>query len=159
MHHRDGIKYYSVKGQVTGSAAGINWTYLINDAAYMLTTLSFNNNSWQSQRGSETNSTEDGDEISENEFHVKSQVNWCPVSILDVKGGIIWKQINSNHHLWYTVDTTQTGLIFPAVSAEFNPDWAYKTGAFLQTTLHPVKQLIITTGIRSDYYQFTKEIS
>lgn len=157
IHHSDGIKYYRVKGQVRGNAAGVNWTYLINDAAYMLTTLSFINNSWQSKRGSETNFSEDRDEISENEFHIKSQINWSPFPILDLKSGIIWKHIDSNHHIWNTVDTTQTGFILPAVSTQYNPDWTYKTGAFLQTTLHPVRKLIITTGIRTDSYQFTNE--
>jgi outer membrane receptor for ferrienterochelin and colicin len=157
LHHPDGENYFRIKGQVKGGAAGLNWTYLINEKAYLQTTLSYNCNSWQSQRGSQVDPNQDGDEIAENEFHLKSHIHWQLSAKLELQSGLLWKQIDTNHHLWYNADTTKTGIFLPSTTISFNPDWTYKTGIFIQSTWHPLRPLIVTAGIRSDYYQFTTE--
>jgi outer membrane receptor for ferrienterochelin and colicin len=157
VHNPIGENYYHIKGQVKGSAAGLNWTCLLNSHAYMLTTLSFNNNSWQSKRGSQQDPFQDGDEICENELHLKSRFIWQVLPGVEFKGGVYGKQIDSNHHLWYNTDTSQTGIMKPGATINFNPDNTYKTGAFMQSTFRPIKPLRITAGIRGDYFKFTDE--
>jgi hypothetical protein len=157
VHNPDGQDFYRIKGQVKGSALGLNWTYLLNSSAYMLTTLSFNNNSWESKMGSQENPYQNGTDIAEHEFHFKSRINWQISSATEFKGGIIWKQIDSNYNLWYDTDTTTTGIIKPAGTTQFNSDWTQKRGAFIQIAFQPVKPLIISTGIRNDFFKFTNE--
>ena len=146
-----------------GSAIGLNWRYLLSKRGYMLTTAALISNGWKSSRGISSGGGSVpapeviGDNIREDEFHLKSELTYTLSDAIEMKGGLFWKTINSDHHTWSNEDTTRTGLIIPAYDVTYNPSLTFKTGSFLQTTLRPVTRLSLNAGLRYDYFDFTEE--
>jgi outer membrane cobalamin receptor len=155
--HKMGKKYYYIARDVAGGALGINWRYLINKNGYFLTTLAYNNNSWNEKAGTIDDHDVDGDDLSENEFQIKSELTWQLNHAIELKGGLFGKTIDSDHLQWYAQDTTKSGFILPANTINYNPPVTYKIGGFLQTTLRPTPLLAINAGLRSEYFEFTDE--
>jgi len=155
--HNLGKKYYYINRHITGSALGLNWRYLFSRRGYVLTTVAWTRNGWKSWFGSKTNHDIDGDDIVEDESHLKSEITYQLTDGIELNGGLFWKAIDSNHYTWYGPDTTRSGFIFSADTLFYEPSTTYKMGGFLQTTIRPVKRLSVNAGLRSDYYEFTGE--
>jgi outer membrane receptor protein involved in Fe transport len=152
-----GRKYDYAKRDDYGAAVGINWRYLFSKKGYMQTTAAFTANGWKSWVGTENNKDLNGEDVKENEFHFKNEITYKFSNIFELKGGLFYKTIDSDHYKWKCADTTRTGFIFQANTVYYYPDLTYKAGSFLQTTLRPFKRLAINAGLRYDYFDFTKE--
>jgi hypothetical protein len=157
--HGGGIagKYYYIKRDDFGSAVGLNWKYLFSKLGYMLTTAAFTSNGWQSNMGSEKDHNQSGEKIVEKEFHLKNEITYKISKNVELKGGVFYKTINSDHYTWKEQDTTRTGYIFSADTVHYNPSLSFKTGSFIQTIVYPVPGLSFNLGIRYDYFDYIKE--
>lgn len=152
-----GRKYDYTRRDDYGSAIGVNWRYLFSKQGYLLTTAAFTSNGWKSWIGSETDHNLNGENVKEDEVHLKSELTYKYNEILEIKSGIQFKTINSEHHTWSAADTTRTGFVFPADTVYYYPKMTYKTGIYFQTTFQPLPVLSLTTGLRYDYFEFTNE--
>lgn len=148
---------YTHKRDDYGSAIGLNWRYLFSKRGYMLTTTALISNGWKSCFSSDSNPELIGDDIKEDEVQLKSEFTYKLSDAVEVKGGLFWKTINSDHRIWSIEDTTHTGVIIPAYTVSYKPPLTFKAGSFLQTTLRPFTLLSINAGLRYDYFDFTEE--
>lgn len=148
---------YAEKSDNYGSAIGLNWRYLFSKHGYMLTTAAFISNGWKSGHGTESNPELIGDDIKGDEVHLKSKLTYKLSDAVEVKGGLFWKTINSDHRIWSIEDTTRTGFVIPAYNVTYYPPLTFKAGSFLQTTLRPFTLLSINVGLRYDYFELTEE--
>jgi hypothetical protein len=150
-------KYYYIKRDDFGSAFGLNWKFLYSKHGYMLTTAAYTSNGWRSNLGSEIDHDQSGEEIVEKEFHFKSEISYKILRDIELKGGVFYKTINSDHYIWKEQDTTRTGYIFSADTVQYNPSLTFKLGSFMQTILYPVPGLSFNLGIRYDYFDYIRE--
>lgn len=148
---------YAHKADNYGSAIGLNWRYLFSKHGYMLTTAALISNGWKSHFGTESNPELIGDDIKENEAHLKSELTYRFSDVVEMKGGFFWKTIDSDHRIWSIEDTTRTGVIIPAYNVTYYPPLTFKAGFFLQTTLCPFTRFSINVGLRHDYFELTEE--
>jgi len=148
---------YNHKRDDYGSAVGLNWRYLFSKRGYMLTTVALVANGWKSWIGTKNNPELFGDKITENEIHLKSELTYIFSNVIEVKGGLFGKTLDSDHREWAAEDTTRTGVIVPAYDVSYNPAVTYKAGFFLQSTLRPCHPLSLVTGLRYDYCELTGE--
>ena len=152
-----GRKYDYTQRDDYGSAIGINWRYLFSTQGYLLTTAAFTSNGWKSSIGTEIDHNLNGEDIKENEFYLTSELTYKINDALEIKSGFLFKTIDSQHYTWRAADTTRTGFVFPADTVYFFPETTYKTSVNLQTTFRPFLNLSLTTGLRYDYFEYTKE--
>ena len=108
-----GRKYDYGRRDDYGSAIGLNWRYLYSTRGYMLTTAALTGNGWKSWFGTESNRELRGEDVVEDEAHLKSALTYKISDGVEVKGGVFWKHIDSEHHTWRDADTTRTGFVFP----------------------------------------------
>ena len=150
-------KYNYLTRDDYGSAFGINWRWLTSSNMFMLTTASYTSNGWNSLQGTESDRELKGDDIQENEFSLKSELNYQASHSLDFKIGGMIKLIDSRHRTWTPQDTTRSGQLIAATSISYNPSVTQKPSIFFQTTYQPVPVLSFTAGFRYDYFAFNKE--
>jgi len=150
-------KYEYMKFNDYGSAVGVNWRYLFPANGYVLTTLALTGNSWNSGVGTEADPDLLGEDVLENELYVKTQAVYVLSDAIEIKAGVIGKGINSDYFTWRCEDTTRTGVIIPADTADYDPELGLKAGSFLQTTLRPFGRLSLNAGLRYDYFSLTGE--
>ncbi len=140
-----------------GTAIGMNWRYLFAKKAYALTTLSFCGNGWNTLQGTEIDRSLSGEDIREDSYSLKSEITWQYIPELEIRTGVDFKFLDSKHLAWKPADTTRNGQIISSSSISYLPDVSSKSAFFLQDTWHPAAQIAITTGMRYDYFSFTKE--
>jgi hypothetical protein len=140
-----------------GSAFGINWRSLVSSNIFMLTTLSFTSNGWNTVQGTISDRELKGDDIRENEYSLKSELNYQLSRSWEFKAGGMVKLIDSRHKAWTPQDTTRSGQLIPATSISYNPDMTEKPAIFLQTTFRPIPIVSLSAGVRYDYFAFNKE--
>ena len=150
-------KYNYLTRDDYGSAFGVNWRWLTSSNMFMLTTASYTSNGWNSLQGTESDRELKGDDIQENEFSLKSELNYQASHSLDFKIGGMIKLIDSRHRTWTPQDTTRSGQLIAATSISYNPSVTQKPSIFFQTTYQPVPVLSFTAGFRYDYFAFNKE--
>ncbi|MFA6977803.1 MAG: TonB-dependent receptor [Ignavibacteriaceae bacterium] len=151
------FKYDYLSRDDYGTAFGLNWRYLFSPKAFFLTTLSFSGNGWNTLQGTETDRSISGEDIRENSFDVKNEITFNVLPNLELKTGGYLRFIDSKHITWKPADTTRIGQIIPATSVSFLPEMSNKVTFFLQDTWRPFSRLSLSTGIRYDYFSFTKE--
>ncbi|MDP3148240.1 MAG: TonB-dependent receptor [Ignavibacteria bacterium] len=151
------FKYDYLTRDDYGTAFGINWRFLFSPKAFSLTTLSFSGNGWNTLQGTETDRSLSGEDIRENSFDVKNEITFNILPNLELKTGGYLRFIDSKHITWKPADTTRIGQIIPATSVSFLPEMSNKVTFFLQDTWRPFSRLSLSTGIRYDYFSFTKE--
>ena len=140
-----------------GTSFGTNWRYLFSPKAFSLTTISFSGNGWNTLQGTEIDRSLAGEDIRENSFDFKNETTFNVLDNLEIKGGGYFRFIDSKHTTWRPADTTRIGQIIPASSISFLPEMSNKVSLFLQDTWRPFVRLSLTTGLRYDYFSFTKE--
>ncbi|MDP1994782.1 MAG: TonB-dependent receptor, partial [Ignavibacteria bacterium] len=140
-----------------GTSFGTNWRYLFSPKAFSLTTISFSGNGWNTLQGTEIDRSLAGEDIRENSFDFKNEITYNVFDNLELKGGGYLRFIDSKHTAWRPADTTRIGQIIPASSISFLPEISNKVSLFLQDTWRPFVRLSLTTGLRYDYFSFTKE--
>ena len=140
-----------------GAALGVNWRSLISEKAYSLVTASYTSNGWNTLQGTESEPSLMGEDIREDESSLKSELNYQLSSNINLKLGGQFKVINSRNESWSPEDTLRTGTIIPANIISYQPDATIKTALFLQSSFRIIEPLIITTGIRYDYFALTTE--
>jgi hypothetical protein len=140
-----------------GVAFGVNWRSLISENAFTLTTVSYTSNGWNTLQGTEFERSLMGEDIRENELSLKSELNYKLSAKFNFKIGGQFKSINSYNESWTPEDTTRSGTIIPANKISYNPDATIKAVLFLQTSYRIIDPLIITAGLRYDYFTFTSE--
>jgi outer membrane receptor protein involved in Fe transport len=150
-------KYSNVNRDDYGSAAGVNWRFLISNKLYTLTTLSFSGNGWNTLQGTASAPSLSGEDILENNYSLKNETSLQVSSALEMKGGFQVQWIDSRHTSWQPADTTRRGEIIPASSIAYYPDIANKIALFLQDTWKPIPNMSITTGLRYDAFSFTHQ--
>ncbi len=156
-HFAKGRKYEFLKYDVYGSAIGLNWNYLFSSNGYSLTTASMTSNGWQTNAGTKINKNLNGADLLEQEFTLKNESVLKLNNYVELKGGAFIKSGNTDHLIWTEADTTDTGFIFPADTINYYPPISNKYGGFIQTTLRPVNKLVLTAGLRYDYFDLTDE--
>ena len=140
-----------------GAAIGINWRSLISEKAFSLVTASYTSNGWNTLQGTEQNRDLLGEDIREDEFSLKSEFNYQFSPILNIKLGGQLKVVNAYNKSWSPADTTRDGTIIPASIISYQPDAEYKSMLFLQSSFRILDPLIISAGLRYDYFSLTKE--
>jgi len=140
-----------------GAALGVNWRSLISEKAYSLVTASYTSNGWNTLQRTESEPSLMGEDIREDESSLKSELNYQLSSNINLKLGGQFKVINSRNESWSPEDTLRTGTIIPANIISYQPDATIKTALFLQSSFRIIEPLIITTGIRYDYFALTTE--
>ena len=140
-----------------GAALGVNWRSLISEKAYSLVTASYTSNGWNTLQGTESEPSLMGEDIREDESSLKSELNYQLSSNINLKLGGQFKVINSRNESWSPEDTLRTGTIIPANIISYQPDATIKTALFLQSSFRIIEPLIITTGLRYDYFALTTE--
>lgn len=138
-----------------GSAIGFNWRYLFSSNGYMLTTAAVTTNGWKSLFGTESEPRLNGDDIMEREIHFKSELTYKINTAAEIKTGLFWKGINSDHFVWKAADTTRTGFLIPSDTIVYHPSPTYKSGGFVQGIWHPIERLSLNAGLRADLFEFT----
>ncbi|MEX1277419.1 MAG: TonB-dependent receptor [Bacteroidota bacterium] len=152
-------KYEFLTRDDYGTALGVNWRYLFSPKAYALTTVSFSSNGWNTLQGTETNRSLRGEDIVEGSYSFKNEITYQISRGLELKGGAQVRLIDSKHTTWRPADTTRVGQIIPASSVSYLPETSNKVSFFLQDTWSPIPTLVLTTGMRYDYFSFTDERS
>ncbi|MCZ7603174.1 MAG: TonB-dependent receptor [Melioribacteraceae bacterium] len=142
-----------------GSAIGINWRSLISEKAFSLVTASYTSNGWNTIQGTELERDLLGEDIREDEFSLRSEFNYQFSSKLNLKLGGQFKVINSHNESWSPADTTRDGTITPANTISYQPDAEFKSMFFLQSSFRVVDPLLISVGLRYDYFSLTNEIN
>lgn len=140
-----------------GAAIGVNWRSLISEKAFSLVTASYTSNGWNTLQGTEADPTIMGEDIREDEFSLKSEINYQLSSNINLKLGGQFKVINSRNESWSPEDTLRNGTIIPASAILYLPDATTKGALFLQSSFKIFDPLIITTGLRYDYFALTEE--
>ncbi len=140
-----------------GNALGANWRALLSSKAFVVTTLSFSGNGWNTLQGTETDRSIRGEDIVENSYGIKSTVSWQLLPVLDIKAGGQIRWVDSKQVSWKPADTTRSGQIIPASSVSYRPDAGRKASVFLQDTWRPIPTVALTTGIRLDAFTVTQE--
>ncbi len=140
-----------------GAALGINWRSLISEKAFSLVTASYTSNGWNTLQGTESEPSLMGEDIREDEFSLKSELNYQLSSNINLKLGGQFKVISSSNESWSPGDTLRNGTIIPANTISYQPDATIKTALFLQSSFRIIDPLIITTGLRYDYFALTTE--
>jgi hypothetical protein len=140
-----------------GAAFGINWRSLISEKAFSLVTASFTSNGWITRQGTEALPLLMGEDIQENEFTVKPELNYQFSREINFKLGGQFKIINSKNESWNPGDTLRNGTIIPANTISYNPDATVKTALYFHSSFRIIDPLVVTTGLRYDYFNFTKE--
>lgn len=140
-----------------GAAIGINWRSLISEKAFSLVTASYTSNGWNTIQGTELNRDLLGEDIREDEFSLKSEFNYQFSPKLNLKLGGQFKMINSHNESWSPADTTREGTIIPASIISYQPDAEFKSMFFLQSSFRIVDPLVISAGLRYDYFSLTNE--
>lgn len=140
-----------------GAALGINWRSLISENAFSLVTASYTSNGWNTLQGTELNPDLMGEDIREDEFSLKSEINYQATPKLNFKLGGQFKVINSYNESWTPEDTMRDGTIIPENIISYHPDAAYKSMLFLQSSFRIFDPLIISAGLRYDYFSLTNE--
>jgi outer membrane receptor protein involved in Fe transport len=140
-----------------GAAIGINWRSLISEKAFSLVTASYTINGWNTIQGTELNRDLLGEDIREDEFSLKSEFNYQFSPKLNLKLGGQFKVINSHNESWSPADTTREGTIIPASIISYQPDAEFKSMFFLQSSFRIVDPLVISAGLRYDYFSLTNE--
>ncbi len=158
---KDGVSTWNRFDYLTrddyGAAMGVNWRSLISENAFTLTTASYTSNGWNTLQGTELEPSLMGEDIRENEFSLKSELNYKLSTRFNFKIGGQFKSINSYNESWTPEDTTRSGTIIPANTISYNSDATTKTALFFQTSFRIIDPLIITTGLRYDYFALTSE--
>lgn len=142
-----------------GTAFGINWRSLISEKTFSLVTASFTSNGWNTLQGTETSPSLLGEDIQENEFTIKPELNYQFSSSINFKLGGQFKIINSKNESWSPEDTLRNGTIIPASIISYKPDATAKAALYFQSSFRIIDPLIVTTGLRYDYFKFTEENS
>ncbi|MCX6155285.1 MAG: TonB-dependent receptor [Candidatus Kapabacteria bacterium] len=150
-------KYPYVNRDDYGAAFGINWQSLFAEKAYALTTISYSSNGWKTHNGTLENQNLKGDDIREDEYILKTEVNYIPTNWIEFKIGGYVKFIDSKHDIWSPQDTTPNGKLIPASSISYNPDISKKYSGFVQATINPFTRLTLNTGLRLDHFTYTTE--
>jgi outer membrane receptor protein involved in Fe transport len=150
-------KYTNVNRDDYGSAAGVNWRFLLSNKLYTLTTLSFSGNGWNTLQGTASDPSLSGEDILEDSYSLKNQTVLQLSSALEIKAGLQVQWIDSRHTAWQPADTTRRGEIVPASSIAYFPGVTNKLALFLQDTWKPLPNMSMTTGLRYDVFSFTKE--
>lgn len=150
-------RYNNLTRDDYGAALGINWRSLISENAFSLVTASYTSNGWNTLLGTESEPSLMGEDIRENGFSLKSELNYQLSSNIILKLGGQFKLISSSNESWTPEDTLRTGTIIPAYTVSYQPDATTKTALFLQSSFRIIEPLIITTGLRYDYFELTKE--
>ncbi|MEI6425710.1 MAG: TonB-dependent receptor, partial [Lentisphaerota bacterium] len=140
-----------------GSALGINWQSLFSSKAYALTTLSYSSNGWKTHNGTIDNRDIKGDDIREDEYILKSEINYIAAPWIEFKTGGYVKFIDSKHIIWSPEDTTKSGKLIPASSISYHPEISQKYSGFVQTTVLPVSKVTFNAGLRIDHFTYTDE--
>lgn len=140
-----------------GSALGINWRSLLSEDAYSLVTASYTSNGWNTLQGTELNPDLMGEDIREDEFSLKSELNYQFSTKLNIKVGGQLKVIDSRDESWIPEDTLRTGTIIPAKTISYKPGATTKGALFLQSSFRIFDPLVVTTGLRYDYFALTSE--
>lgn len=158
---KDGVSTWNRFDYLTrddyGTAFGINWRSLISESAFTLTTASYTSNGWNTLQGTEFEKSLMGEDIRENELSLKSELNYKLSTKFIFKIGGQFKSIYSYNESWTPEDTTRSGTIIPASTISYNPDATTKTALFLQVSYRIIDPLIITAGLRYDYFALTSE--
>ncbi len=152
-----GSKYDYLTRDDFGSAAGLNWRYLFSTNAYSLTTFSFSGNGWNTLQGTETNRSARGENIREYSYSLKNEISYQPQPEFQLKGGLQLHLIDSKHNAWTPEDTTRSGQLISGTTISYLPPSATKLSFFLQDTWTPFARFSLTTGIRYDYFSFSRE--
>lgn len=150
-------KYNYLTRDDYGAAIGINWRSLISKNAFSLVTASYTSNGWNTLQGTETDRTLKGDDIRENEFTLKAEVNYQLTPKLEFKIGGQIKYIDSRNDSWSAESTTNSGIIIPANTIFYHPDPTTKSSLFLQSSFHIFSPIVISAGLRYDYFALTSE--
>jgi hypothetical protein len=140
-----------------GTAFGINWQSLFSDKAYSLTTLSYSSNGWKTHIGTLDNKNLKGDDIREDEYILKTEINYLALNWLEFKTGGYVKFIDSKHIIWSPEDTTRNGKIIPASSTSYNPEISEKFSGFIQTSMTPIYKITVNAGLRLDHFTYSDE--
>ncbi|MGB2867292.1 MAG: TonB-dependent receptor [Bacteroidota bacterium] len=140
-----------------GSAFGVNWRSLVTSHAYALTTLSFSGNGWNTLQGTSNDPSLRGEHTRENNTALKSEITGQVLPSLELKAGFQAHLIGSSHDTWKPEDTTRAGVIIPASTISYNPAESQKVSAFVQDTWQPFDRLVLTSGVRYDYFTSTSQ--
>lgn len=140
-----------------GAAIGINWRSLISKNAFSLVTASYTSNGWNTLQGTETDRSLKGEDIRENEFTLKSEINYQLSPKLDFKVGGQIKLIDSRTDSWSPESITSSGTVIPANTILYHPEPTTKSSLFLQSSFRIADPLIISAGLRYDYFALTTE--
>ena len=140
-----------------GAAIGINWRSLISKNAFSLVTASYTSNGWNTLQGTETDRSLKGEDIRENEFTLKSEINYQLSPKLDFKVGGQIKLIDSRTDSWSPESITSSGTVIPANTILYHPEPTTKSSLFLQSSFRIADTLIISAGLRYDYFALTTE--
>lgn len=140
-----------------GVAIGVNWRSLISEKAFSLVTASYTSNGWNTLQGTEVDPTIMGEDIREDEFSLKSEINYRLSPNINLKLGGQFKVVNSRNESWSPEDTLRNGTITPANTILYLPDATTKGALFLQSSFRIIDPLIITAGLRYDYFELTSE--
>jgi hypothetical protein len=150
-------KYEYLTRDDYGAAIGINWRSLISKSAFSLVTASYTSNGWNTLQGTETDRTLKGDDIRENELTLKAEVNYQLTHKLDFKIGGQIKFIDSRNDSWSPENITNSGTIIPANKILYHPDATTKSSLFLQSSFRIIDPMVISAGLRFDYFALTSE--
>lgn len=156
-HNAVARKYQYLNFNSYGTAFGINWNYLFSSKGFMLTTASVTGNGWDITRGNDNNKKQNYEDLLETEFTLKNEIVYKILPMLEIKGGLQFKSLYSENYLYFAADTTNKGDILNADTIDYNPPSSYKLSSFLQASFIPIPRLTITSGIRYDYFELTKE--
>jgi hypothetical protein len=140
-----------------GSALGLNWRYLLDGRGHILTTAAYVANAWTTGRGTDDAPALVGDDIREDEAHLKTELSYKLSDRVDLRTGLSLQRIWSDHTTWSIADTTVAGRVVPAYGITYTPPPTYKAGSYVQTTLRNAARLSVTAGLRFDNYGLTGE--
>jgi len=140
-----------------GAAIGINWRSLISKNAFSLVTASYTSNGWNTLQGTETDRSLKGEDIRENEFTLKSEINYQLSPKLDFKIGGQIKFIDSRNDSWSPESITNNGTVIPANTILYQPDITTKSSLFLQSSYRIIDPIVVSAGLRYDYFALTTE--
>jgi hypothetical protein len=156
-HGMMGRKYPYSRWDDNGSAVGLNWQYLFSEKGYALTTAEWTANGTQSNIGTLSDQTLNGDDSRFRTLQLKTQITYKASPWLVFKTGGYVKSLPADYKQWRAADTLRNGLVFPGFTRQSELSATGQAGIFVQGLIRPAARLEINSGLRFDRQDVTDE--
>lgn len=138
---------------------GINWSWLLSENSYLLTTPYFSYSNWKIIYGPEWNKEKQGQSNFEKHSGLKTEYFLRLNDLHRITVGAEYRLIFPEYCQFDGLDTTFSGKISEAYNVNFIPKHSQKIASFLQYAVSPFNWFDFQAGLRADYFAFIDRLT